>query len=455
MRSTARVSASAARIRRARPTPASCPPPTGRTTCSNYEAGHQEPVVRQPAAAQRLRCSSWSGTTSSSDSAARATATTTAPGGSKATSTAARPSRRASSSTASGTRPNGSASSGARSSRAPSSRRTRSCPNTDEVYIAEGTTMPVSPKEKYWAAVEYTFPDFLPLQGDFWTRFSYTWQSQVWDSLTRDRGLRDADDPEEKDEALEFLIPAWKSGTFQIGFTSDNGWDTAFIVRNVFDDAGYTYLSSTWYGEDFGDPRWRHIRNLQRPRSYSLVVHQEMVTRPPDARLSVEARHDLGRARQPPGREPWRRLPDRPRRARGPSGRSTGTTPASTGRAAAGTAGLRGIAFDGETVYIAASDELFAYTPRLPPHRLLAQSLPQALPRDRRLGAAPVPGLDRLRRDPRLRPRPQGVRLGDARRHAAVPLPGARASTRARTTGRSCSTSCTSTTCIARRAACT
>ena len=34
--------------------------------------------------------------------------------------------------------------------------------------------MPVSPKEKYWAAVEYTFPDFLPMQGDFWTRFSYT-----------------------------------------------------------------------------------------------------------------------------------------------------------------------------------------------------------------------------------------------------------------------------------------
>ena len=32
-------------------------------------------------------------------------------------------------------------------------------PNTNEVYIAEGTTMPVSPKEKYWASVEYTMPD--------------------------------------------------------------------------------------------------------------------------------------------------------------------------------------------------------------------------------------------------------------------------------------------------------
>jgi outer membrane receptor protein involved in Fe transport len=143
-------------------------------------------------------------------------------------------------------------------------------PNTTDVFIASGTTMPVSPKEKYWAAVEYNFPDFLPLNGNLWTRFSYSWQSQVWDSLSAIEDFNNAGTPEERDEALEFLIPPYKSGTFQIGFTSENGWDTAFIVRNVFDDNGYTYLSSTWYGEDFGDPRWRYIRNVQAPRSYNL-----------------------------------------------------------------------------------------------------------------------------------------------------------------------------------------
>lgn len=143
-------------------------------------------------------------------------------------------------------------------------------PNTDEIYIAKGTTMPVSPKEKYWAAVEYTFPDFLPWQGNLWTRFSYTWQSQVWDSLTAIEDYNSAETPEEREEALDFLLPEWKSGTFQIGFTSDSGWDTSLVVRNIFDDSGYTYLSSTWYGEDFGDPRWRYIRNIQAPRSYSL-----------------------------------------------------------------------------------------------------------------------------------------------------------------------------------------
>jgi outer membrane receptor protein involved in Fe transport len=109
------------------------------------------------------------------------------------------------------------------------------------------------------------------MQGDLWTRFSYTWQSQVWDSLGAIEDFHDPENtPEETEEALEFLIPPWESGTFQVGYTSDNDWDVAFIVRNVFDDAGYTYLSSTHYGEFIGEPRWRHIRNLQRPRNYSL-----------------------------------------------------------------------------------------------------------------------------------------------------------------------------------------
>jgi outer membrane receptor protein involved in Fe transport len=143
-------------------------------------------------------------------------------------------------------------------------------PNTTDIFIAEGTTMPISPGEKYWAAVEYTFPDFLPMAGDFWTRFSYSWQSKVWDSLGAIEDFEAAETPEEREEALEFLIPEYKYGTFQLGFTSDNGWDVALIVRNVFDDASYSYLSSSHTGNGLGDPRWRHIRNLQRPRNFNI-----------------------------------------------------------------------------------------------------------------------------------------------------------------------------------------
>jgi outer membrane receptor protein involved in Fe transport len=139
-----------------------------------------------------------------------------------------------------------------------------------DLYIAKGTTMPVSPKEKYWAAVEYTFPDFLPMAGDLWTRFSYSYEGKIWDSLSAIDDYNTADNQADKDAALEFLIPAYKYATFQVGFTSDSGWDTAFIIRNVTDEDSYSYLSSSNYGALFGDDRFRHIRNLQRPPSYAL-----------------------------------------------------------------------------------------------------------------------------------------------------------------------------------------
>jgi iron complex outermembrane receptor protein len=132
-------------------------------------------------------------------------------------------------------------------------------PNSDEVYIAKGTTLPVSPKEKYWASVEYTFPDFLPWAGDFWTRFSYSWQAKTWDSLS---AIQDND--------RELILPEWKDATFQMGFTGDSGWETSLILRNAFDDAGWTWLSATDRGEAFGDPRFRHIHGTQRPRSLYL-----------------------------------------------------------------------------------------------------------------------------------------------------------------------------------------
>jgi outer membrane receptor protein involved in Fe transport len=140
----------------------------------------------------------------------------------------------------------------------------------DDPYIAKGWTMPVSPKEKYWASVDYTFPAGLPGSGDWWTRFSYTYQGKVWDSLTAIENFETAVTPEDKADALEFLIPEWMSGTFQLGYTSKSGWEASFIVRNVFDDSSYSYLSSSDYGSAFGDERFRYIRNLQRPRSYAI-----------------------------------------------------------------------------------------------------------------------------------------------------------------------------------------
>jgi outer membrane receptor protein involved in Fe transport len=130
--------------------------------------------------------------------------------------------------------------------------------NPPEVYIPKGSMLPNSPKKKYWVSTEYTFPKFIAT-GDVWTRLSYSWQDKTWDSLD---AIADND--------REFLLPEWKDGTFQLGFTADSGWEASFIVRNLFDDRGVTWMSSTDRGALFDDPRFRHIRGLQRPRSYYI-----------------------------------------------------------------------------------------------------------------------------------------------------------------------------------------
>ena len=169
-----------------------------------------------------------------------------------------------------GWRRTGSTSSGACFSRVPSSRTTyptRIRPRARSSSARAGRCR--SRRRKSTGPRSNTRSPASCRQGDLWTSFSYTYQGKVWDSLTAIRN-NNSDDPDDVADSLDFLIPEWKSGTFQVGFTSDNGWSSTFIVRNVFDDDSYSYLSSTSYGDIFGDPRFRHIRNLQRPISYYL-----------------------------------------------------------------------------------------------------------------------------------------------------------------------------------------
>jgi outer membrane receptor protein involved in Fe transport len=80
--------------------------------------------------------------------------------------------------------------------------------------------------------------------------------------------------PEERAEARDLLLPSYSTATLQLGFTANSGWETALIVRNLFDETGYNYMSSSNYGDSpaigWDDPRYRYVRSLQRPRSISL-----------------------------------------------------------------------------------------------------------------------------------------------------------------------------------------
>ena len=144
----------------------------------------------------------------------------------------------------------------------------------DGTAIPAGTTMPVSPEQKYWIAVDYTLPNFFDLPGSTWTRFSYSYQGEVWKSTGAILDFIDADTPEERADAKDLLLPSYSTSTLQFGFTADSGWETALIIRNLFNEDGYNYISSSNYGDspDIGwdDPRYRYVRTQQRPRTISL-----------------------------------------------------------------------------------------------------------------------------------------------------------------------------------------
>jgi outer membrane receptor protein involved in Fe transport len=152
----------------------------------------------------------------------------------------------------------------------------------DGDVVDEGWPMPDSPEEKLWAAAEYRIPGFLLRDGEFWTRLSYSYQGEYWNSLSAIRCVNtfdvnqncdDADDPPDPDDltdARDQLVPSWSTASLQFGVSSNNGWDAALIIRNLFDDDSEGYRSATDYGEFFGDPRFRYRGTPQRPRTVSL-----------------------------------------------------------------------------------------------------------------------------------------------------------------------------------------
>jgi outer membrane receptor protein involved in Fe transport len=137
--------------------------------------------------------------------------------------------------------------------------------------VEAGWSMPNSPEEKLWAAVEFRVPGFLVQDGEFFTRLSYSYTGEFWNSLSAIRCVEaTCTDPDDLADAMDQVVPSYSTSTLQFGVKTNNGWDAALIVRNLFDESGAGYLSSSDYGEVFGDPRFRYRVTPQRPRSISL-----------------------------------------------------------------------------------------------------------------------------------------------------------------------------------------
>ena len=136
--------------------------------------------------------------------------------------------------------------------------------------VEEGWPMPDSPEEKFWTAFEYRVPGFLIQDGDFWTRFSYSYQGEFWNGLDDIRCINICTDPDDLADAQDQLVPSSSTSTLQFGVSSNNGWEAALIVRNLFDEDAAGYMSGSDYGEYFGDSRFRYRVTPQRPRTVSL-----------------------------------------------------------------------------------------------------------------------------------------------------------------------------------------
>jgi len=132
---------------------------------------------------------------------------------------------------------------------------------TDNAFIEAGSPMPGSPERKYWVATDYKFPRVGSLNGDLWVRWSYSYTSEFWDSISAIQ-----------DNNRDLLVPSSSTSTLQFGFDHENGWSTSLVVRNLFDESGYNYISGSDYSDSVGttDPRYRYLRSLQRPRSVYL-----------------------------------------------------------------------------------------------------------------------------------------------------------------------------------------
>ncbi len=150
-------------------------------------------------------------------------------------------------------------------------------PNGDPVE--KGWPMPDSPEEKLWVAAEYRVPGFLVQDGEFFTRLSYSYQGEFWNSLSSIRCANQAvypdgsitcEDSDDLADALDQVVPSYATSTLQFGVSTNNGWDAAIIIRNLLDENNAGYMSASDYGEFFGDSRFRYRTTPQRPRSISL-----------------------------------------------------------------------------------------------------------------------------------------------------------------------------------------
>ena len=123
--------------------------------------------------------------------------------------------------------------------------------------VPKGTTMPISPERVFWGAVEYNFDQWHPFGGDLWVRYDQNYTGAKWNSLSS-----------AIDENPNGRMPSFSIANFQVGLDLPTQWNLTFFIRNVWNEYGMSWLSSSDYqAEWFGNPAFQHYRTYLPPRT--------------------------------------------------------------------------------------------------------------------------------------------------------------------------------------------
>ena len=134
---------------------------------------------------------------------------------------------------------------------------TESFTEIDGDVVPKGTTMPISPEQVFWAAVEYDFDQWHPFGGDLWVRYDQNYTGGKWNSLSR------AIDEEPRGRMHSFSI-----ANFQVGLDLPTQWNLTFFMRNVWNEYAMAWLSSEQSDAQwFGNPAFQHYRTYMPPRT--------------------------------------------------------------------------------------------------------------------------------------------------------------------------------------------
>ena len=131
----------------------------------------------------------------------------------------------------------------------------------DGWVYSDGMPMPNSPDTKAYLGLNYDIPDVLG--GDMWLWYDISYESETWNHTGRI-----IDNVADKDITLG-LSPSRHTSNFHLGLTLPDNLNLTLQVNNVWDQANYSYISTGENDESewFGDPRYRNMRSLVRPRT--------------------------------------------------------------------------------------------------------------------------------------------------------------------------------------------